>query len=72
MTEVAHNRAGDDELAIVETCGMQLDEDLVGGELGGRWDLDVLLVLEGGFEAILAVEDPLTSHGVRCAGIPNE
>lgn len=43
---------------------MQFDEDLVGGKLGGSWDLDVLLVLEGGFEAILAVEDPLTSHGV--------
>lgn len=51
---------------------MQLDEDLVGGELGGRWDLDVLLVLEGGFEAILAVEDPLASHGVSCVKIPNE
>jgi len=62
---MTYNRASNDKLAIVETGGIQLDQDFIRAKLAFRWHWNVLLILEGAFKALLARQDPLSSHDVK-------
>ena len=54
----------DHKLTVVEAGCIKLHQDLFGAEFVFARHRDVLLVLERGFEAFLAGEDPLSGHAV--------
>lgn len=58
----AYNGASNNELTIVQAGSVELHQDFVGTQIFGKWYREASPILEGLFEAILASEDPLTSH----------
>lgn len=63
MDRHTYSRASNLKLAVVETGCHHLYKDVLRGKLACSWYFDVLLVLQRGFEALLAGQNPLSSHG---------
>lgn len=59
---MTYHGASNNKLSIVETGSVQLDQGFIWAEFRLGGNMNILLVLKGGFEAFLAVQDPLSSH----------